>query len=94
MAPPPMQASQVRVGVRIRPVTHREVGQGGKSVLTASESEIRLGDRRFTYDAVFDTAIEQSELYAQVSAPLQASFLDGYNATVSVVLSRNDGSTV
>ena len=76
-------ASQVRVGVRIRPLASQEVGQGGKSVLSARAPEIQLGTRRFTYDAVFDSSVGQEELYQEVSAPLQASFLDGYNATVS-----------
>ena len=82
---PAATTSQVRVGVRIRPLTRQEVDQGGKNVLTAVPPEIRLGNnRRFTYDAVFDSNVTQADLYAQVSAPLQNSFLDGYNATVCV----------
>ena len=75
--------SQVRVGVRVRPLTHQEAGQGGKSVLATQAPEIRLGERRFTYDSVFDASVSQRDLYREVSAPLQTSFLDGYNATVS-----------
>jgi len=72
------------VGVRIRPLTSREEGEGGKSVLKVVEpaSEIRLGERRFTYDQVFDSNVAQSDLYRSVSSPLLKSFLDGYNATV------------
>ena len=76
--------SQVRVGVRVRPLTRQEVSQGGKNVLVTCAPEVRLGQRRFTYDAVFDASVSQKALYAQVSDPLQNSFLDGYNATVSV----------
>lgn len=79
----PSSASQVRVSVRIRPLTRQEVGQGGKAVLAAVAPEIRLGERRFTYDSVFDSAVSQATLYQEVSAPLLASFVDGYNATVS-----------
>jgi hypothetical protein len=81
-------ACQVRVGVRIRPLTSQEAGQGGNSVLAVQQqqqqqqSEIRLGQRRFTYDAVFDADVSQHDLYQSVSAPLLTSFLDGYNATV------------
>ena len=73
---------QVRVGVRLRPLTSQEVGQGGKSVLRAVPPEVRLGERRFTYDAVFDERVDQNELYSQVSRPLLGSFLEGFNATV------------
>ena len=82
--PPTSAGSQVRVGVRIRPLTHQEVGFGGKGVLAARPPQIRLGERRFTYDAVFDANVSQADLYAQESAPLQNSFLDGYNATVCI----------
>jgi hypothetical protein len=74
---------QVRVGVRVRPLTSQELGQGGKSVLKVIPPEIRLGERRFTYDNVFDERVDQNELYSQVSSPLLTSFLEGYNATVS-----------
>lgn len=83
MKSPSSSASQVRVGVRLRPLTRQEVNQGGKMVLAARAPEVRLGDRRFTYDAVFDASVSQADLYCQVSGPLQSSFLDGYNATVS-----------
>jgi hypothetical protein len=72
----------VRVAVRVRPLTSQEIGQGGKSVLKVTAPEIRLGERRFTYDAVFDDDVTQQDLYQQVSAPLLTSFVDGYNATV------------
>jgi hypothetical protein len=87
-------ACQVRVGVRIRPLTSQEAGEGGNSVLAVQQQqqqqhghqqqqqEIRLGQRRFTYDAVFDADVSQHDLYQSVSAPLLTSFLDGYNATV------------
>ncbi len=52
-------------------------------MVTARHPEIRLGERRFTFDSVFDTSVSQAALYDEVSGPLQTSFLDGYNATVS-----------
>jgi hypothetical protein len=83
-------ACQVRVGVRIRPLTSQEAGEGGRSSVLAGhqqhagqqQQEIRLGQRRFTYDAVFDADVSQHDLYRSVSAPLLTTFLDGYNATV------------
>lgn len=83
-------ACQVRVGVRIRPLTSNEHKQGGKQILNVSPSSslssqtssISIGERKFTYDAVFDANISQQELYESVSKPLLGSFIDGYNATV------------
>ena len=74
---------QVRVGVRIRPVTAQEIKQGGKQVVDVAPPCVGIGERRFTYDAVFDSYVGQQELYDSVSKPLLSSFLDGYNATVS-----------
>lgn len=87
-------ASQVRVGVRVRPLTAREVGEGGKSVILAVPPEIRLGERRFTYDNVFDATLGQADLYAQVSGPLLRSFLEGYNATCICYGQTGSGKTV
>ena len=79
----PSTTCQVRVGVRIRPLTSQEIKQGGKQVLDVAPPSVGIGERRFTYDAVFDSHIAQEELYESVSRPLLASFVDGYNATVS-----------
>lgn len=78
---------KVRVGVRVRPRTHQEIGNGGKSVLHVQPPQIRLGERCFTYDTVFDETISQTQLYQSISEPLLHSFLDGYNATVRFSIS-------
>lgn len=52
-------------------------------MLDVSPPCVGIGERRFTYDAVFDSSVAQQELYESVSGPLLASFVDGYNATVS-----------
>lgn len=80
-----MSSSRVRVAVRVRPLGHQEVAQGGTHVISARHPEIHLGERRFTFDSVFDTSVSQAALFDEVSGPLQSSFLDGYNATVSLL---------
>lgn len=90
---PPVQnemekTSNVRVGVRVRPFSSKEISasRSGESVLTCVRNgtqEIRLGSRRFTYDAVFDENVSQEELYQSVAGPLMENFLEGFNATVS-----------
>lgn len=79
-------STQVRVAVRIRPLTPQEIGQGANQVVEAVPPCVGIGERRFTYDAVFDSSISQSDLYSSVSSPLLKSFLDGYNATVSKIV--------
>jgi Kinesin motor domain len=80
---------QVRVGVRIRPLTSKECAAGGKSVVACDPftNTVELSTCRFTYDTVLDSSVTQTQLYQTVSAPLLNSFLDGYNATVSTPFS-------
>ena len=88
------KGSRVHVGVRIRPLTSQEIQQGGKSSLNAEECPtIRMGQRQFTYDAVFDSNCGQGDLYDRVSAPLLTSFMDGYNATVCASFSNQGNFT-
>lgn len=81
----PYKGSHVQVGVRIRPLTSQEIQRGGRSSLNVDPPSIRMGQRRFTYDAVFEDTCGQKDLYDRVSGPLLSSFVDGYNATVGRV---------
>ncbi|CAB9521271.1 Kinesin-like protein [Seminavis robusta] len=92
-APSASSSCQVRVGVRIRPLTNNEIKQGGKRVLDISPPCVGIGERRFTYDAVFDSFVGQQELYESVSKPLLASFVDGYNATIMAYGQTGSGKT-
>jgi kinesin family protein 15 len=82
MTEPTPTTSQVRVGVRVRPLASKEIQQGGKISPAVVPPSISIGQRKFTYDDVFDSNVEQAELYDNVSTPLLKSFVDGYNATV------------
>jgi kinesin family member 11 len=77
-------SSQVRVFVRVRPLTAKEQGAGSTGVLDISNAcVVQLSGRRFTYDAAFDAETTQAELYEKLAPTLLHSFLDGFNATVS-----------
>jgi hypothetical protein len=77
-------SSQVRVFVRVRPLTAKEQGAGSNGVLDVSDGcVVQLSGRRFTYDAAFDAETTQAELYEKFAPTLLQSFLDGFNATVS-----------
>lgn len=81
MAPTPNVASQVRVGVRIRPLTPKESSEGGRAVVdgNALNRTVSLSKRKFTYDFVFHSNATQSDLYTSVAPPLLRAFLNGYN---------------
>jgi len=88
-------SSQVRVGVRIRPLTSKETSEGGESVVqcNAFDRTVELSKRKFTYDSVFHSNINQIELYNNVAPPLLQSFLSGYNATVLAYGQTGSGKT-
>ncbi|KAG7364215.1 kinesin motor domain containing protein [Nitzschia inconspicua] len=89
----PNKESRVQVGVRIRPLTSKEIQSGGKSSLVVHSPSIRMGQRQFTYDSVFDESCGQKDLYDRVSGPLLSSFMDGYNATIMSYGQTGSGKT-
>jgi hypothetical protein len=86
-------ATQVRVGVRIRPLTPRE-SISGSAVVTANpfNRTVSISSRKFTYDSVFQDVTNQ-ELYDSVAPPLMEAFLSGYNATVLAYGQTGSGKT-
>eukprot|EP00934_Nitzschia_sp_Nitz4_P002427 Nitzschia sp. Nitz4//scaffold4_size323378//238111//243273//NITZ4_000694-RA/size323378-processed-gene-0.302-mRNA-1//1//CDS//3329553501//2422//frame0 len=85
MATQQLKASNVRVGVRVRPLGSKEIQQGGKIAVSVQEPAIKIGQKQFTFDAVFNTNTDQDELFSSVSASLLDSFVDGYNATQNIL---------
>ena len=90
-----MESSQVRVAVRIRPLTSREINEGGKVVVdsNAFNRTVSLSKRKFTYDSVFHSTVAQLDLYKNVAPPLLDAFLGGYNATVIAYGQTGSGKT-
>lgn len=89
---------QVRVGVRVRPLTSKEQMMGGKGVVVCDpvSKTVQLStltNCKFTYDSVFDSNMPQVQLYQSVSTPLLNSFLDGYNATIIAYGQTGSGKT-
>jgi len=90
-----MESSQVRVAVRIRPLTSRETSEGGKVAVdsNAFNRTVSLAKRKFTYDSVFHPTVTQLDLYNNVAPPLLDAFLGGYNATVIAYGQTGSGKT-
>ncbi|KAF7721381.1 hypothetical protein EC973_004810 [Apophysomyces ossiformis] len=91
-----MAATQVRVGLRVRPLTHKEQISNCTECLSfiPNEPQILIGtDKSFTYDYVFDTNTAQSQVYSTAAGPLLEKFLDGYNATILAYGQTGSGKT-
>ena len=62
----------------------KEIQQGGKPSLAVQAPSISIGNnKKFTYDTVFDSGVDQETMYSAVAGSLLDSFVEGYNATVS-----------
>ncbi|XP_019881776.1 kinesin-like protein KIF21B isoform X2 [Aethina tumida] len=88
--------SSVRVAVRIRPQTPREIIDMCHicTTVTPGEPQVTLGnDKSFTYNYVFDTEVVQQAVYETCVAPLVESSLEGYNATVLAYGQTGSGKT-
>eukprot|EP00986_Skeletonema_menzelii_P003721 scaffold1185_cov143-Skeletonema_menzelii.AAC.15 len=88
-------ASHVRVGVRIRPLTPKETSEGGKEVVDTNtfNRTVELSKRKFTYDTIFPSTIQNADLYNNVAPPLLSAFLNGFNATVLAYGQTGSGKT-
>ncbi|XP_030748520.1 kinesin-like protein KIF21A [Sitophilus oryzae] len=86
----------VRVAVRIRPQTPREIIDMCQvcTSVTPNEPQVTLGnDKSFTYNYVFDTDSQQEYIYENCVANLIESSLEGYNATVLAYGQTGSGKT-
>ncbi|XP_066152733.1 kinesin-like protein KIF21A [Euwallacea fornicatus] len=86
----------VRVAVRIRPQTPREIIDMCQmcTTITPGEPQVTLGsDKSFTYNYVFDSDSRQDEIYEACVGSLVESSLEGYNATVLAYGQTGSGKT-
>lgn len=89
-------SSQVRVGVRVRPLTCNEQSDGGKQIVSVRphNNTVELLNRKFTFDGVYDESVSQSHLYSCVGADgMMEAFLEGYNATIMAYGQTGSGKT-
>ncbi|KZS05819.1 Kinesin-like protein [Daphnia magna] len=89
-------STSVRVAVRIRPQSAREVIDMCRTctTVTPSEPQVILGaDKAFTYDYVFDMDCGQVHIYNTCVRHLIEGCLQGYNATVLAYGQTGSGKT-
>ena len=93
MSSPTAEASEtVRVVVRSRPFSKKELADGRKNIVHCDSAlqTVSLhnpgsekGDLKgFTFDAVYDEASTQRAVYDETAYPLVESVLKGYNGTI------------
>ena len=86
----------VRVAVRVRPLSPKEVDEGAQICCHIPEedtNQIFIGDRSFTFDTVLPPSCGQHNVYQSCCAPLLQSFLEGFNCTVFAYGQTGSGKT-
>lgn len=81
---------------RVRPQVAREIIDMCRicTQIPPGEPQVFLGpDKAFTYDYVFDTSVEQNDIYESCVVRLVEGALDGYNATVLAYGQTGSGKT-
>jgi hypothetical protein len=88
-------SSNVRVAIRCRPMSAKEVARGCSSCATISSGgkvaiipPVSIGDRRsneprtFTYDFAYGEESTQGQVYADLGHPIIVKAIEGYNSTI------------
>ena len=94
----------VKVVVRVRPLSKKEIQDGHDEATKADEDSGRITcqnpkadadepPKTFTFDAVFAPSITQRKLYDVCSAPVVASVLEGFNGTIFAYGQTGAGKT-
>ena len=100
MAPSTAAAERVKVVVRCRPLSGKEVQDGRRCVLEVDKAlgQVLLrgpgggGDAKtFAFDAVFDQDSSQREVYARAALAIVAGVLEGYNGTFFAYVQTGTG---
>ena len=94
----------VKVVVRIRPLSSKELQDGHKAIATAYEDrgliEVKNPNhsadeppKNFTFDAVFSNKSTQKQIFDICAAPVVKSVLEGYNGTIFAYGQTGAGKT-
>ncbi|CAH1990244.1 unnamed protein product [Acanthoscelides obtectus] len=84
----------IKVVVRVRPITHNEEEQNVKNIVKClTHKEILMKEKKYSFDRVFKPTASQIELYINVVAPLIKDVISGYNCTVFAYGQTGTGKT-
>ncbi|XP_062077549.1 kinesin-like protein KIN-12F [Humulus lupulus] len=84
--------SPVKVVVRIRPSNDGDRGRD-RTVSKVSPNAVSIGDRKYTFDSVFDSKNDQEDVFECVGVPLVKSALAGYNTSIVSYGQSGSGKT-
>ncbi|RZB51211.1 kinesin-like protein KIN-12F [Glycine soja] len=84
--------SHVKVVVRIRP-ENSNGKEGDLKIKKVSSDALCVGDRKFTFDEVFDANSNQEDVFQSVGVPLVRNALAGYNTTILSYGQSGSGKT-
>ncbi|KGN56058.1 kinesin-like protein KIN-12F [Cucumis sativus] len=81
----------IKVVVRIRP-NDRE-NEVERTVKRISSDELTFGDRKFSFDSVFDSDSKQEDVFSKIGIPLVKDALAGYNTSIMSFGQTGSGKT-
>ncbi|CAM9335866.1 unnamed protein product [Ascophyllum nodosum] len=98
------ESSNVRVAVRCRPLSSKEVAQGCQTIITVENNQISIASpdeggsgkrepKSFTYDFSYDWNSTQEGVHLDLGAPIVTKALQGYNATIFAYGQTGSGKT-
>ena len=89
-----LQDRAVRVAVRVRPMSGREATERAREcVEVVDKTQLRLGTKAFTFDAVFHGDCQQEAIYDECVRDLVTGCFSGRNATVLAYGQTGSGKT-
>ena len=94
------ESENVRVVVRVRPISNKEEQLGMKEAVTTNVADnsitVRTDDQQFktfSFDQIYNKQFSQKSIYIQSIHPLVESVLSGYNATAFAYGQSGTGKT-
>jgi kinesin family protein 1/kinesin family protein 3/17 len=81
-------AENIRVAVRCRPMSKKEIGNKEKSIFSIKDGEVHLKNpktgepEKFAFDIIYGQDTEQINVYKQVGVPMLEKAFDGFNSTI------------
>jgi kinesin family protein 1/kinesin family protein 3/17 len=90
----------VKVAVRCRPMSSKEVARGCNNIVTILQNSVNIKgtesnqeDKTFTFDFAYDGSCTQQQVYGDLGAPIVSQALDGFNGTIFAYGQTGSGKT-
>eukprot|EP01038_Epipyxis_sp_PR26KG_P015951 gene15951-21644_t len=90
----------VKVAVRCRPMSSKEITRGCVNVVEIVSNSIRIKtsdkdheDKDFTFDYCYDSSISQQDVYKDLGEPIVNQAMEGFNGTIFAYGQTGSGKT-